>query len=283
MSCHSKSKSVTAPGIMRRKGQDPIVCLTAYTTPIAKLLDEHCDLLLVGDSVGMVMHGLPTTVGVTMDMMIMHGAAVVRGAKRAMVVVDMPFGSYEAGPEAAFTNAVRILQETGAKAVKLEGGRSMASTIEFLSGRGIPVMAHVGLMPQQVNTNGGFAAKGRRESEWDQIIEDAKAVEAAGAFCVVLEGIAEALAQKITAELNIPTIGIGASPVCDGQILVTDDMLGINDYVPPFVNKYAHMGEMISAAVGKYADEVRNRQFPAPEHTYAMKDEPVEKLKIVKS
>ena len=281
MSCHAKSKSVTAPAIMRRKGQEPIVCLTAYTTPIANLLDEHCDLLLVGDSVGMVMHGLPTTVGVSIDMMIMHGAAVVRGAKRAMVVVDMPFGSYEEGPESAFRNAVRILQETGAKAVKLEGGRSMAPTIEFLTQRGIPVMAHVGLMPQQVNTNGGFAAKGRRESEWAQIIDDAKAVEEAGAFCVVLEGIAEALAQKITLELHIPTIGIGASPCCDGQILVTDDMLGINEYVPPFVKKYANMSDVISSAVGQYAEEVRNRQFPAPEHTYAMKEEPKEKLKVV--
>lgn len=268
MSATSISKALTPPDIQSRKGGVPIACLTAYTTPIARIVDRHCDLILVGDSVGMVMHGLPSTVGVTLDMMIMHGLAVRRGAERALVVVDLPFGSYEASREQAFQSAARVMAETGCGAVKLEGGESMADTISFLTRRGIPIMAHVGLTPQSVNMFGGYKVQGRGASA-EQILRDAEAVSDAGAFSVVLEKVTEPLARTITESIAIPTIGIGASAACDGQILVIDDVLGIfTDFRPKFVKRYAELGREADAAVALYAAEVRERRFPGPEHVF---------------
>jgi len=253
------------------KGGTPIVSLTAYTTPMARLMDAHCDFVLVGDSVGMVLHGLPSTLGVTMEMMVMHGRAVARGLSRAMLVVDMPFGSYEENPQQAFRNAAHLMAETGAAAVKLEGGRHMAETIAFLVARGVPVMAHVGLTPQSVNTLGGYRVQGRGAAA-EAVLEDARAVDRAGAFAVVLEKLTAPLADRITAEVAIPTIGIGASAGCDGQILVVDDMLGLfTAFQPKFVKRYAQLGRDGEAAIAAYADEVRSRQFPAPEHVFAEK------------
>jgi len=259
---------LAAPDIAARKGKTPIVCLTAYTTPQAEILDEHCDLLLVGDSVGMVVHGLPNTVGVTMEMMILHGQAVMRGAKRAMVVVDMPFGSYEGSPEVAFANAARLMKETGAQAVKVESGPHIAETIAYLVARGVPVMGHVGLRPQSVLVDGGFKAKGRNAAERRQVLDEAKATAAAGAFSVVVEGVAESLAEEITASIDVPTIGIGGSAACDGQILVTDDMLGLFDWTPKFVRRYADLRAEIGRAAAAYADDVRARRFPSAAETY---------------
>jgi 3-methyl-2-oxobutanoate hydroxymethyltransferase len=254
--------------IRARKGAAPLVCLTAYTTPVARLVDQHCDLVLVGDSVGMVLHGLPSTIGVTLEMMILHGRAVVRGVTKATVVVDMPFGSYEAGPETAFANASRIMAETGAAAVKLEGGAHMAPTIRFLVERSIPVMAHVGLTPQAVHVLGGYKVQGRA-GDANRVLNDAKAVSDAGAFAVVLEKIPASLADRITREIAIPTIGIGASAQCDGQILVVDDMLGLfTAFKPKFVKRYADLGAAAEAAIGQYAQEVRARSFPGPEHVF---------------
>ncbi len=264
---------VTAPDIRARKGGEPIVCLTAYHAHTARLIDPHVDLLLVGDSLGMVMHGYESTVPVPLDLMIMHGSAVVRGSSHALVVVDMPFGSYEESPSQAFHNAARVMKETGCGAIKLEGGVRMAETIRYLVERGIPVMAHIGLTPQAVNVMGGYKTQGRARSEWQAIEADARAVEEAGAFSVVLEGMAELLAAKITREIAIPTIGIGASAECDGQILVLEDMLGLSPRVPKFVKTYAALGEAIEAAVRRYADEVRRRVFPDEAHTYRMRDE----------
>ncbi|BAT59055.1 3-methyl-2-oxobutanoate hydroxymethyltransferase [Variibacter gotjawalensis] len=271
MSAQQDIKRITAPDIRARKGGEPIVSLTAYHTHTARLADRHCDFLLVGDSLGMVMHGMQSTVPVTLDMMILQGRAVMRGSQRALVVVDMPFGSYEGSKEVAFDNAVRIMKETECGAIKLEGGRRMAETIAFLSERGIPVIAHVGLTPQAINTLGSFKAQGRSETEWDIIENDAKATAEAGAFAVVLEAVAEPLAVRITQNVAIPTIGIGASSACDGQILVLEDMLGLSDRVPKFVKKFAEIGPSIDAAVEAYAKEVRARSFPATEHTYAMR------------
>ncbi|RJF86881.1 3-methyl-2-oxobutanoate hydroxymethyltransferase [Oleomonas cavernae] len=266
------TKTVTVPRLRARKGAEPIVCLTAYTTPMAKMLDPHADLLLVGDSLGMVLYGLPSTIGVTLDIMIAHGAAVVRGAHKALVVIDMPFGSYEESPEQAFRNAVRVLRETGAAAVKLEGGQVMAETISYLTRRGIPVMAHVGLLPQSVNVSGGYAALGTASTEgWDRIVEDAVAVDKAGAFLVVVEAVSEPLAVRITDSISIPTIGIGASAHCDGQVLVIDDMLGMSARTPKFVKRYAELGHAIDEAAARYAAEVRSRQFPSEEYTYKLK------------
>ncbi|HWV83796.1 MAG TPA: 3-methyl-2-oxobutanoate hydroxymethyltransferase [Hyphomicrobiaceae bacterium] len=268
MSATSISKALTPPDIQSRKSGTPIACLTAYTTPIARIVDRHCDLILVGDSVGMVLHGLPSTVGVTLDMMIMHGQAVRRGAERALVVVDLPFGSYEGSPEQAFRSAARVMAETSCGAVKLEGGESMAETIRFLTRRGVPVMAHVGLTPQAVNTFGGYKVQGRGAGA-EQILQDAKAVSDAGAFSVVLEKVTEPLARTITECISIPTIGIGASAACDGQILVIDDVLGIfTDFRPKFVKRYAELGREADAAAAKYAAEVRERLFPGPEHVF---------------
>ena len=271
MSAQDEIKRLTAPDIRSRKGGDPIVCLTSYHAHTARLLDRHCDLILVGDSLGMVMHGLETTVPVTLDMMILQGLAVMRGSKRALVVVDMPFGSYEASREQAFMSAARVMKETGCGAVKLEGGRRMAGTIAFLVERGVPVMGHIGLTPQSINTIGSFRAQGREEAHWGPIEDDARAVSEAGAFSVVIEAVAEPLARRITQASPIPTIGIGGSAACDGQILVLEDMLGLSPRVPKFVKRYTELGPGIDKAVADYAAEVRSRAFPAPEHVYAMK------------
>jgi 3-methyl-2-oxobutanoate hydroxymethyltransferase len=271
MSVQTQLKRITVPEIRGHKGQKPIVMLTCYHAHTAKLLDNYVDLMLVGDSLGMVMHGLETTVGVTLDMMITHAKAVMRGSKRALVVVDLPFGTYEESPAVAFRNAARVLQETGATAVKLEGGARMAETIQYLTQRGIPVMAHIGLTPQMVHVKGGFRTVGRTEEEWPALLADAKAISDAGAFAVVLEGMAEPLAAKITAEISIPTIGIGASPACNGQVLVLEDMLGLNPNPPKFVRQYAQLGPAIEAAVRAYAEDVRERRFPGVENVYPMK------------
>ncbi|ACG77944.1 3-methyl-2-oxobutanoate hydroxymethyltransferase [Phenylobacterium zucineum HLK1] len=273
MSSHREEKvrRIAAPDIAARKGGTPIVCLTAYTAPVAELLDEHCDLLLVGDSVGMVVHGLPNTVGVTLDMMILHGQAVMRGSRRAMVVVDMPFGSYEGAPETAYDNAARLMKETGAQAVKVESGPTVIDTIQYLVKRGIPVMGHVGLRPQAVLVDGGFKAKGKAGEERRRILEEARATADAGAFAVVVEGVAEGLAREITEAIEVPTIGIGASAGCDGQILVTDDMLGLFDWTPKFVRRYGDLRGEIGKAVAAYAEDVRARRFPGPAEIYFAK------------
>ena len=262
-------RPVLPPDIRARKGQAPLVVLTAYTTPMARLVDAHCDIALVGDSVGMVLHGMPSTLGVTMEMMVLHGRAVTRGLSRAMAVIDMPFGSYEQSPAQAFANAARLMVETGAPAVKLEGGARMAETIAFLTQRGVPVMAHIGLTPQAVNTLGGYKVVGR-DAGAQQVLQDAQAVEAAGAFAVVLEKVPAALAGRVTQALAIPTIGIGAGVDCDGQVLVVDDMLGtFTEFRPRFVQRYAELGQTADAAIAAYAADVRARRFPAPEHGYA--------------
>lgn len=268
MSVSAEMKALAPPDIVGRKNGTPLVCLTAYTTPMARSVDKHCDVALVGDSVGMVLHGLPSTLGVTLDMMIMHGKAVRRGIERALMVVDMPFGSYEEGPGQAFRNAARVMAETGCAAVKLEGGQAMAETIRFLASRGIPVMAHIGLTPQSVNVFGGYKVQGRG-ADADRILHDATTVAEAGAFSVVLEKVAEPLARKITRKIAIPTIGIGASAACDGQILVVDDMLGqFSDFRPKFVKRYAELGRDADAAIAAYAQEVRERRFPGPDHVF---------------
>tara|TARA_R110002096_G_scaffold47539_16_gene126748 strand:+ start:598 stop:1479 length:882 start_codon:yes stop_codon:yes gene_type:complete len=269
MSANTPARPVLPAEILARKGGDPLVCLTAYTTPVARIVDPHCDVVLVGDSLGMVVHGLPSTLGVTMEMMILHGKAVMRGLSRAMAVIDMPFGSYEESPQQAFRNAARLMAETGMPAVKLEGGQHMAETIAFLTARGVPVMAHIGLTPQSVNTLGGYKVVGR-DDEAARVMADAEAVETAGAFAVVLEKTPEGLSSRITQRLKIPTIGIGAGVRCDGQILVVDDMLGLfTDFRPKFVKRYGDLGAAASEAVRGYADEVRARAFPAVEHSFA--------------
>jgi 3-methyl-2-oxobutanoate hydroxymethyltransferase len=273
-------KRVTAPDIAKRKGGAPIVALTAYHAHTARIIDPYVDMLLVGDSLGMVMHGYETTVPVPLELMIMHAQAVVRGSSRALVVVDMPFGSYEESPSEAFRNAARVMKETGCGAVKIEGGAHMAETIRYLRDRGIPVMSHIGMTPQAVNTIGSFKPRGRFRSEWAAFEEDARAVAEAGAFAVVLEALAELLAARITKQISIPTIGIGASAECDGQILVLEDMLGLSPRVPKFVKEYAQIGEAIETAVKTYATEVRGRVFPSDAYTYPMCDdepEPVTK------
>lgn len=271
MSTQKAIKRITACEIRSKKRQQPIVSLTAYQAYSARISDPYCDILLVGDSVGMVVHGFDTTLPVTVDMMILHGQAVVRGSKRALVVVDMPFGSYEKSPEQAFSNASRIIAETGCGAVKLEGGVYMAETIDFLCKRGIPVMGHIGLTPQAVNRFGGFKTQGCNKSDWPQIEADATAVEKAGAFSVVVEGVVEPLAAKITENLSIPTIGIGASNKCDGQILVMEDMLGYGTWVPKFVRRYGNFEQAMETAIKNYADDVKSRIFPASEETYKFK------------
>ena len=271
MSMQTQIKRVTVPDIRAHKGAKPVVCLTCYHAHTAKLLDPHVDLILVGDSLGMVMHGLESTLGVTLDMMITHAKAVMRGSSRALVTVDLPFGSYEESPQVAFRNAARVIQETGATAVKLEGGLRMAETIQYLTQRGIPVMGHIGLTPQMVNVQGGFRTTGRTQAEWPALEADAKAVADAGAFAVVLEGMAEPLAARITELIAIPTIGIGASATCDGQVLVMEDMLGLNPSPPKFVRQYAQLGPAIEAAVEAYARDVRERRFPGVENVYPMK------------
>jgi len=262
-------KRLTIPAIRRQKGQVPLVMLTAYTVRNAQLLDPHCDMLLVGDSLGQVIYGLPSTVPVTLEMMAAHGAAVVRGSYHAVVVIDMPFGSYEASPEKAFESAAWLLKQTGAAAVKLEGGTAMAPTVRFLVERGIPVMGHVGLTPQAVNVLGGYGARGRTPEEAAKIVADAKAVAEAGAFALVIEGVVEPIAIEITRAVVCPTIGIGASVECDGQVLVAEDMLGLFDRTAKFVKRFEDLAAKISGAAETYADEVRSRAFPGPDQSYA--------------
>ncbi len=271
MSIQAQSKRLTSVDIGKMKGATPIVALTAYHAHTARMVDGLADVILVGDSLGMVMHGLETTVPVTLDMMILQGHAVMRGSSKSLVVVDMPFGSYEESPAHAFRNAARILKETHCGAVKLEGGAHMAETIAFMVKRGVPVMAHIGMTPQSINTLGSFKALGREEASWARFIDDAKAVSDAGAFAVVVEAVAEPLAVKITEAIAAPTIGIGASALCDGQILVLEDMLGLSERVPKFVKKYGAIGELIKGAIEDYAAEVRGRTFPSSEHVYGVR------------
>ncbi|WP_374651521.1 3-methyl-2-oxobutanoate hydroxymethyltransferase [Dongia sp.] len=262
-------KRFSVPEFAARKGQEPLVCLTAYTTPMAQRLDSHVDLLMVGDSLGMVLYGFDSTLPVTLDMMIQHGAAVCRGSKKALVVVDMPFGSYQESPQQAFRSAARIMKETGCQAVKLEGGRDLADTVSFLVKRGIPVMGHVGLMPQSVNTLGGYRARGRGDQEAAGVMADAIAIAEAGAFSIVLEGVMEQIAQAVTARVPVPIVGIGASSVCDGQVLVAEDILGLfSSFKPRFVKRYAELGHEIEEAAERYASEVRARSFPGPENIF---------------
>ena len=264
----SPMKRLTVPKLKAMKGGEPIVMLTAYTARMAQLLDPHCDILLVGDSLGQVIYGLPSTIPVTLDMMIAHGAAVVRGSWHALVAVDMPFGSYEANPAAAFESAARILKETGAAAVKLEGGEAMAETIAFLTARGIPVIGHVGLTPQAVNALGGYGARGRSDAERAKILADAQAVSDAGAFLLVVEGVMEEIGTEVTARVSCPTIGIGASASCDGQVLVTEDMLGLFERTPRFVKRYDDWAGRVETAAAAYAADVRARRFPTEEQIY---------------
>ena len=268
-------KRMTVPAIRARKDggttAEPLVMLTAYTMRMAQLLDPHCEMLLVGDSLGQVIYGLPSTVPVTMEMMCAHGAAVVRGSWHALVAVDMPFGSYEGSPEVAFASASRIMKESGCAAVKLEGGEAMAPTIDFLTHRGIPVIGHVGLTPQAVNVLGGYGARGKSAAEAKKIVGDARAVAEAGAFCVVVEGVMESIADELTKAISVPTIGIGASPNCDGQVLVTEDMLGLFERTPRFVKRYDDLAARITTAATTYRDEVRSRAFPTEDQTYRPK------------
>jgi len=265
-------KRLTVPAIRRRKGGEPVVMLTAYTVRTAQLLDPHCDMLLVGDSLGQVVYGLPSTVPVTLDMMAAHGAAVVRGSYHAVVVIDMPFGSYEASPEKAFESAAFLMKATGAAAVKLEGGEAMAPTVRFLVERGIPVIGHVGLTPQAVNALGGYGTRGRTQAEADKIVADAKAIDAAGAFAMVIEGVVEPIAVAITEAVGCITIGIGASARCDGQVLVAEDMLGLFERTARFVKRYDDLAGRIDDAAARYAAEVKARTFPTADQVYAPKD-----------
>ena len=269
MSILSRVNRISVPDIQARKGGEPVVCLTAYTTPMAKQVDPHTDLILVGDSLGMVLYGFETTLPVTLDMMIAHGAAVTRGSSQACVIIDLPFGSYHESPEQAFRNASRAMTEARVSGVKLEGGVEMADTIAFLTRRHIPVLAHIGVMPQSVNQTGGYRARGKDAEDAKRIIADAKAVAEAGAFAVVIESTWEPVAREVTSLLSIPTIGIGASNACDGQILVTEDMVGLfSDFTPKFVKRYGDLGQEISNFAAAYAADVRSRRFPGPEHCF---------------
>ncbi|MEO1472688.1 MAG: 3-methyl-2-oxobutanoate hydroxymethyltransferase [Pseudomonadota bacterium] len=270
MSAQTQIRRKTVRDIAAAKGGEPLVCLTAYDAPTAALLDPHCDLLLVGDSVGMVVHGLPSTVGVTLEMMILHGQAVMRGSKQAFVVVDMPFGSYETNADQAFLNAARLMTETGCQAVKIESGVFAAGQIRHLVERGVPVMGHVGLRPQAVNVDGGFRAKGRTVTERERVIDEAHAADEAGAFAIVVEGVAADLASEITNLVSCPTIGIGASADCDGQILVTNDMLGQFEWTPKFVREYGKMRDLVDTAAASYARDVKARAFPGQKETYGL-------------
>ena len=273
MSVQAPIRRLMAPNISAMKGIRPVVALTSYHAHTAAIADTYCDMLLVGDSLGMVMHGFETTLPVPLDLMIMHGRAVVRGSKKSLIVVDMPFGSYEESPSVAFRNAARVMKETDCGAIKIEGGRRMAETIRYLVDRGIPVMSHIGLTPQSINVIGGFKAQGTTTAEWAAIEDDARQVADAGAFAIVLEAIPGPLAARITAAVAIPTIGIGASSNCDGQILVMEDMLGLSKRVPKFVKQFGRIGDAIEAAIKAYSEDVRDRSFPGSEHTYAMKDD----------
>ena len=265
-------KRLTVPAIRGRKTDgksgEPLVMLTAYTVRMAQIMDPHCDLLLVGDSLGQVIYGLDSTVPVSLDMMIAHGAAVVRGSYHSVVTIDMPFGSYEESREHAIRSATRVMKETGAAAIKMEGGEAMAETVSFLSQRGIPVMGHVGLRPQAVNVLGGHKVQGRDDETAKQALADAIAIDEAGAFSLVIEGVLEPVAVDITRAVSCPTIGIGATAQCDGQVLVGEDMLGMFDRVPRFVKKFDDIASHVESAVAQYAADVRSRAFPAKEHTY---------------
>ena len=278
MSAQSQVRRKTVRDIAAAKGGEPLVCLTAYDAPSAGIMDPYCDVLLVGDSVGMVVHGLTSTVGVTMEMMILHGQAVMRGSERAFVVVDMPFGSYETSADQAFLNATRLMKETGCQAVKIESGAYAAHQIEHLVERGVPVMGHVGLRPQAINVVGGFKAQGRSDDERARVMKEAKAAEEAGAFAIVIEGVAEDLADEITRAVSCPTIGIGASAACDGQILVTHDMLGIFDWTPKFVRRYGDLRSEMAKSVEAYARDVRARAFPGEAETYKLSSGEPKKL-----
>jgi 3-methyl-2-oxobutanoate hydroxymethyltransferase len=270
-----QKNAVTVPDIAARKGSTPIVCLTAYTTPMARLLDPHVDILLVGDSLGMVLYGLDTTLPVTLDMMVNHGAAVVRGASHACVTVDLPFAAYQESPAVAYRCCARVLAETGCDAIKLEGGVEMAETVSFLTERSIPVMGHIGLKPQSVRAMGGYTVQGRGDKAAQKVIADAKAVAKAGAFAIVVEGTMESVARAITSAVDVPTIGIGASVACDGQVLVTEDILGLfTDFTPRFVKRYADIGTDIEGAVRAFAEDVRARNFPGDEHCFGSKRGP---------
>jgi 3-methyl-2-oxobutanoate hydroxymethyltransferase len=269
----SGTKRITAPAILSRKGKEKIVCLTCYTAPMARLLDKHTDILLVGDSLGMVLYGLSSTHDLSIETMALHAAAVVRGSSRSLVVVDMPFGSYQASKEEAFKSAAYLIRKSGCQAVKLEGGAVMAETIAFLTERGIPVMAHIGLEPQSVHRYGGYIAQGKTAQSQKSLLADSLAVSKAGAFALVLESITEPLARKITEKVAIPTIGIGASPACDGQVLVSDDMLGVfGSDVPRFVKRYAEIDEIVDTAAATFAEEVRSGAFPAKSHCFGIKE-----------
>lgn len=269
MSASARTTRITPRALSDRKSGEPIVALTAYSAQIARLLDPHCDLILVGDSLGMVLYGLPTTLGVTLEMMIAHGQAVVRGSERSCVVVDMPFGTYQESPELAFRHAAQLMASTGCSGIKIEGGIEMAATAAFLVARGIPVLGHIGLTPQSVNTLGGFRVQGRDEAAAERIVSDALALAEAGVFAMVVEGTVEPLARRITEAVAVPTIGIGGSAACDGQILVTDDVIGLfEDFTPKFVKRYAAVGSAIGAAAEAYAADVHARRFPGPEHTF---------------
>jgi 3-methyl-2-oxobutanoate hydroxymethyltransferase len=272
MSVHADLKRVTIPELKATKGPGKIVMLTAYTKPMAQILDPHCDMLLVGDSLGMVVYGMDSTLGVSLDMMINHTKAVVRGARHACVILDMPFASYQESHAQAYRNAARALAESGAQGVKLEGGLEMADTIRFLTERGIPVMGHIGLMPTHVNAMGGFKAQGKEEEAIKKWVGIAQAVEQAGAFSMVIEGTVEPVARAVTEAVRIPTIGIGASPACDGQVLVTEDILGLfADFTPKFAKRYANLGELVGRAASEYSQEVRNGSFPGLEHCFGVK------------
>ncbi|SDB44065.1 3-methyl-2-oxobutanoate hydroxymethyltransferase [Bauldia litoralis] len=271
MSAQNQTRRITANDIRARKGGEPIVALTSYHAHTARIIDPFVDFLLVGDSLGMVMHGLETTLPVTLEMMILQGRAVMRGASHCLVVVDLPFGSYEESPVKAFQTAARVLKETGCGAVKLEGGARMAETVRFLVDRGVPVMGHVGLTPQAVNTIGGFKVQGRDPGGAESILADAKAIEEAGAFAVVVEAVVEPLARQITEAIAVPTVGIGASPACDGQILVLEDMLGLSPWAPKFVKRFGNLAEQIEGSVKAYVSEVRDRTFPADDNVYKPK------------
>ncbi len=266
-----QSRRIRAVDLAKRKAEGrKIIALTAYHAHTASILDPHCDFILVGDSLGMVMHGMESTLPVTLEMMIVQAQAVMRGTSRALIVVDMPFGSYEASPEQAFLNAARVLKETGAGAIKMEGGARFAETVAFLVQRGIPVMGHIGLTPQSVNTMGGFKVQGREADGEERLMRDAKAISDAGAFAIVMEGIVEPVARAIalSSEIAAATIGIGATSLCDGQILVLEDMLGLSDRAPKFVKRFGSLRAQIEGAVEAYAEEVRAGRFPAEEHTY---------------
>ena len=278
MSTERKTLRISVPALRARKGGEPIVCLTAYTTPMARVLDPIVDLLLVGDSLGQVIYGFETTLPVTLDMMIAHGAAVRRGSQHACIVVDMPFGSYQESPAAAFRAAAQVMKETGCSAIKLEGGREMAETIAHLTSHGIPVMGHIGLMPQSVHSLGGYRARGRDQVQADEIIADAEAVAEAGAFALVVEGTVESVARTITQRIPVPTIGIGASPACDGQVLVIDDVVGMfTEFTPKFVRRYAEIGQLIGDAAAAYAADVRARRFPGPENLFGAGPAPLKR------